>query len=122
MLRNLTGWHALIILATVLLIFGSTRLPALARSVGESVRILKKEANDDDAPRGGGEPRAPRLTVVAPDAGPAAGADVDANAGADAPDAPLPASTPAPAATTAPAVGLPAPQAVVAVGTERPAT
>lgn len=44
MLHNLTGWHALIVLAVVLLVFGSTKLPALARSVGQSMRILKEEA------------------------------------------------------------------------------
>lgn len=49
MLHNLTGWHALIILAVVLLVFGSTKLPALAKSVGQSVRILKDEANDAKA-------------------------------------------------------------------------
>ncbi|MFI8634152.1 twin-arginine translocase TatA/TatE family subunit [Microbacterium sp. NPDC077663] len=46
MLQNLTGWHALIILAIVLIIFGAAKLPALARSVGQSVRILKDEAAD----------------------------------------------------------------------------
>ena len=59
MLHNLTGWHALIILAVVLLVFGSTKLPALAKSVGQSVRILKDEAgtssegrlHDDDTVR-----------------------------------------------------------------------
>lgn len=45
MLQNLTGWHALIVLATVLLIFGAAKLPALAKSVGESVRILKSEVS-----------------------------------------------------------------------------
>lgn len=44
MLQNLTGWHALIILAIVVLIFGAAKLPALARSVGQSVRILRTEA------------------------------------------------------------------------------
>ncbi|MFJ4224015.1 twin-arginine translocase TatA/TatE family subunit [Microbacterium sp. NPDC089695] len=43
MLQNLTGWHALIILAIVVLIFGAAKLPALARSVGQSMRILKTE-------------------------------------------------------------------------------
>ncbi|MGN5236532.1 MULTISPECIES: twin-arginine translocase TatA/TatE family subunit [unclassified Rhodococcus (in: high G+C Gram-positive bacteria)] len=46
MLNNLTGWHALIILAIVLLVFGSTKLPALAKSVGQSMRILKDEVSD----------------------------------------------------------------------------
>lgn len=44
MFQNLTGWHALIVLAVVLLIFGAAKLPALARSVGQSVRILKDES------------------------------------------------------------------------------
>lgn len=43
MLQNLTGWHALIILAIVVLIFGAAKLPALAKSVGQSMRILKTE-------------------------------------------------------------------------------
>lgn len=43
MLQNLTGWHALIILAIVVLIFGAAKLPALAKSVGQSMRILKSE-------------------------------------------------------------------------------
>lgn len=51
MLGNLTGWHFLIILAIVLLLFGAPKLPALARSVGQSMKILKSEiktAPDDD--------------------------------------------------------------------------
>ena len=46
MFQNLTGWHALIILAVILLLFGAAKLPALARSVGQSMRILKTEATD----------------------------------------------------------------------------
>lgn len=51
MFSNLTGWHALVILAIVLLVFGSTKLPALAKSVGQSVRILKDEVQVDSTPR-----------------------------------------------------------------------
>ncbi|MFD2758450.1 twin-arginine translocase TatA/TatE family subunit [Gulosibacter faecalis] len=47
MFANLTGWHALIILAIVVLIFGAAKLPALAKSVGQSMRILKHEVRDD---------------------------------------------------------------------------
>jgi len=43
MLSNLTGWHALIILAVVVLLFGATRLPALAKAVGQSTKIFKSE-------------------------------------------------------------------------------
>ncbi|MFT4009175.1 MAG: twin-arginine translocase TatA/TatE family subunit [Nocardioidaceae bacterium] len=46
MFQNLTGWHALVILAIVLLVFGSSKLPALAKSVGQSMRILKDEVRD----------------------------------------------------------------------------
>lgn len=49
MFANLTGWHALIILAVVLLIFGAAKLPALARSVGQSVKILQKEVQRDSS-------------------------------------------------------------------------
>ncbi|MEO6505134.1 MAG: twin-arginine translocase TatA/TatE family subunit [Terrimesophilobacter sp.] len=50
MFANLTGWHALIILAIVILLFGATKLPALARSVGQSMKIFKNEvkSSDDD--------------------------------------------------------------------------
>jgi sec-independent protein translocase protein TatA len=50
MLQNLTGWHALVILAVVLLVFGAAKLPALAKSVGESVRILKAEVAEPEPP------------------------------------------------------------------------
>lgn len=43
MLSNLTGWHFIIILFVVLLLFGAPKLPALARSVGQSMKILKTE-------------------------------------------------------------------------------
>lgn len=49
MLHNLTGWHALIVLAIIILVFGAAKLPALAKSLGRSMRILKDEASD---PRG----------------------------------------------------------------------
>ncbi|GMA34485.1 MULTISPECIES: twin-arginine translocase TatA/TatE family subunit [Demequina] len=47
MLQNLTGWHAILILVVVLLVFGASKLPALAKSVGQSVKILKDEVADD---------------------------------------------------------------------------
>lgn len=52
MLGNLTGWHFLILLVIVLLIFGATRLPSLAKSLGQSTKILRDELKDgskDDA-------------------------------------------------------------------------
>lgn len=49
MLQNLTGWHALIVLAVIVLIFGAAKLPALARSLGQSVRILETEVSESRA-------------------------------------------------------------------------
>lgn len=47
--------HWWIILIIVVLIFGAAKLPALARSIGQSVNILKKEVKDpgDDTARPG---------------------------------------------------------------------
>ncbi len=47
MFANLTGWHFLIILVVILLLFGAPRLPALARSLGQSMKILKSEVRQD---------------------------------------------------------------------------
>lgn len=48
MFSNLTGWHALIILAIILLLFGATKLPALAKSVGQSMKAFQKEVGRKD--------------------------------------------------------------------------
>ncbi|MDH6532921.1 sec-independent protein translocase protein TatA [Aurantimicrobium minutum] len=53
MLGNLSGWHLLIIIAIVLLLFGAPKLPGLARSLGQSMRIFKsevKQMKDDEKP------------------------------------------------------------------------
>lgn len=43
MFANLTGWHALIVLVVIVLLFGATKLPLLARSVGQSMKIFRQE-------------------------------------------------------------------------------
>jgi len=48
MFQGLTGWHALVLLVLVVLIFGATKLPALARSVGQSMKIFKNEVKSDE--------------------------------------------------------------------------
>jgi sec-independent protein translocase protein TatA len=54
MLRNgLEPWHILVVLAIVILLFGSKKLPEMARGLGKSMRILKAETKamrEDDAP------------------------------------------------------------------------
>ena len=50
---NIAGWQWLILLLILLLLFGATKLPKLARSLGESARIFKSEVktmqDKDDA-------------------------------------------------------------------------
>ena len=46
-------WHVIVLVAVVLLLFGARRLPDLAKSVGESMKIFKNEVKDlteDSAP------------------------------------------------------------------------
>ena len=53
MLRNISAWHVIIVLLVVVLLFGAKRLPDLAKSVGQSMKIFKnevKDLRDDDAP------------------------------------------------------------------------
>jgi len=47
MFRNgFEPWHLIILLAIVLLMFGSTKLPELARGMGRSIRIFKSEMSE----------------------------------------------------------------------------
>ncbi|MBR7827277.1 Sec-independent protein translocase subunit TatA [Actinospica sp. MGRD01-02] len=49
---GLEPWHVIVILALIVLLFGSRKLPDAARSVGQSLRIFKSEmkaAKDDGA-------------------------------------------------------------------------
>jgi sec-independent protein translocase protein TatA len=57
MLGNAFGWpHLLIILVVVVLLFGAPKLPGLARSLGQSMRIFRsevktmKDENSSDTP------------------------------------------------------------------------
>lgn len=40
---NLGGWTGLIVLVVILLLFGAPKLPALAKSLGQSLKIFKSE-------------------------------------------------------------------------------
>ena len=62
MLGGLTGWHLLIILAVILLLFGAPKLPALAKSIGQSMRIFKGEV--EEMKKDGKE--SPEASAVAP--------------------------------------------------------
>ena len=48
MLGNAFGWpHLLLILAVILLVFGAARLPALAKGIGQSMKIFRKEIKSE---------------------------------------------------------------------------
>ncbi|WP_243074712.1 Sec-independent protein translocase subunit TatA [Microbacterium sp. SS28] len=74
MLGNLNGWHLLILLAVILLLFGAAKLPALAKSVGQSARVFKGEMKamkeeDQTAPVAeatAADPATPSATVSRP--------------------------------------------------------
>ncbi|EXJ51800.1 hypothetical protein GCM10023065_13470 [Microbacterium laevaniformans] len=62
MLGGLTGWHLLALVVIILLLFGAAKLPALAKSVGQSARVFKgemKAMKEDDA---AAAPPAPPVT------------------------------------------------------------
>ncbi|MFB7666820.1 Sec-independent protein translocase subunit TatA [Kitasatospora sp. NPDC056138] len=58
MLRNgLEPWHLLVVLAVIILLFGSKKLPEMARGLGKSMRILKAETKalrEDETQADGG--------------------------------------------------------------------
>jgi sec-independent protein translocase protein TatA len=98
-------WMIPALLVVILVVFGSKRLPDMAQSIGQSLRILRRESSSPGEPDDAAAPRA-------------------ANA---APPAVTPAVSPAvspaalPAAMTVPPVSQPVPpQPAVVDGRERP--
>ncbi|MFH8387502.1 Sec-independent protein translocase subunit TatA [Kitasatospora sp. NPDC018058] len=74
MLRNgLEPWHVLVMVAVLVLLFGSKKLPEMARGLGKSMRILKAEtaAMREDGPpveepnTGSAEPNPPAVATTA---------------------------------------------------------
>ncbi|MFI0817141.1 Sec-independent protein translocase subunit TatA [Streptomyces sp. NPDC021098] len=62
MLRNgLEPWHLLIVAIAIIVLFGSKKLPDVARGLGRSMRILKNEARAmrDDGAGAQAEPAPP---------------------------------------------------------------
>jgi sec-independent protein translocase protein TatA len=43
MLRGLEGWHFIVIAVVVLVIWGGPKLPGIAKNLGESMRVFRKE-------------------------------------------------------------------------------
>ncbi|MEY4993835.1 MAG: hypothetical protein RIS82_957 [Actinomycetota bacterium] len=46
---RLQGWEWIIILVIVMLLWGGPKLPGLAKSLAQSLRIFKKEIKSDDS-------------------------------------------------------------------------
>ncbi|MGH3786146.1 MAG: twin-arginine translocase TatA/TatE family subunit [Pseudonocardiaceae bacterium] len=44
------GWELVLILGVLVLLFGATKLPTAARSIGQSMRIFKAEMGAKDKP------------------------------------------------------------------------
>ena len=68
------GPHLWILLIVILLLFGAAKLPALAKSMGQSARIFKgemKAMKDDDAPAATAQSTAAEQTLLPPPAAPA---------------------------------------------------
>ncbi len=43
---RIQAWHVVVLVIVVVLLFGANRLPDLARSVGQSLKIFKSEVKD----------------------------------------------------------------------------
>ena len=62
MLRNISAWHVLIVVLVVVLLFGAKRLPDLAKSVGQSMKIFKNEIKSDSVDEPADTPATPART------------------------------------------------------------
>lgn len=43
---RLEGWHPIIVIVLVLVLFAAPKLPGMARSLGQSMRIFKSEVRE----------------------------------------------------------------------------
>ena len=41
--RGLEGWHIVVLAVIVLLVWGGPKLPGMAKNLGESMRVFRKE-------------------------------------------------------------------------------
>lgn len=68
--------HIIVLVIVLVVLFGAKRLPEVARSIGQSMKVFKKEISDlqDDAPDSPAAPPAgPPVQVTQPVAGTANG-------------------------------------------------
>jgi sec-independent protein translocase protein TatA len=62
---SLGGWELVIILGVLVLLFGASQLPAMARSMGQSARVFKGEMKGLQADGATTEDEAPTQPAVA---------------------------------------------------------
>ena len=74
-MAGLTGWHLVILIAVVVLLFGAGRLPDMARAVGQSARIFKHEIKQGSAADQPGLRQPPAPSALAPAAEPEPASD-----------------------------------------------
>jgi len=48
MLAGLTGVHLLVVAAAIVLLFGATKLPVFAKSLGQTVKVLRTELRAEE--------------------------------------------------------------------------
>ncbi|WAB81306.1 twin-arginine translocase TatA/TatE family subunit [Microcella daejeonensis] len=84
---QLSGWTGLILLLVILLLFAAPKLPQLAKSLGQSATIFKKEIkagkeDDDASAEAGTTTAAPSTSAPAPQqsAAPSTGEGPDSTA------------------------------------------
>jgi sec-independent protein translocase protein TatA len=62
---NIGTWQLVIVLVIILLLFGAKRLPAMAKGLGESLQVFKKETQgltgDHDEKSSAGAPPRPAI-------------------------------------------------------------
>ncbi len=77
---RLEGWHLIIIIVLVLVLFAAPKLPGMARSLGQSMRIFKSEVREmkkDGTPeKDAADPAAAEGRVVNPPKSTGDGTDV----------------------------------------------
>lgn len=61
-------WAWIVILAVVLLLFGATRLPALSRSLGQSIKSFRSEMKDESVTESAKSDPAAKSDAAKPDA------------------------------------------------------
>jgi sec-independent protein translocase protein TatA len=74
-MAGLTGWHLVILIAVVVLLFGARRLPGMARAVAQSARIFKDEIKQGTAADQPVPPQPPAPSALTPAAEPQPASD-----------------------------------------------